>query len=227
MAAALSLLIILTVFVFITRLGAIALRMTGMPERVARFQCLSALSGAGYTTSESEMIVNYPVRRRIIALLIVAGNVGLLSLSATFIVSLLNTEGAPEAVANQVVWLAAAIALVWMLMLNPWVDRVLCGVMGRVLASTTSLGQRRYLRTLQVCDGISVAEHYHHVPGLGAVGALRLGDFGLRLLTVLKTDGATLTEPPSETVLSLGDRLVLYGPDEAHETFEDFIDSQQ
>ena len=226
MAAALSLLIILTVFFFVTRLGAIALRMTGMPERVARFQCLSALSGAGYTTSESEMIVNYPVRRRIIALLIVAGNVGLLSLSATFIVSLLNTEGAPEAVASQVGWLAGAIVIVWVLMLNPWVDRVLCGVMGRLLASTTSLGQRRYLRVLQVCDGISIAEHYHHAPKLETVAALRLGDFDLRLLTVLRSDGETLTEPSGDTVLSFGDRLVLYGPDAAHETFEDSIDDQ-
>ncbi len=102
MAAALSALIILTASVFITRLGAIALRMTGMPERVARFQCLTALSGTGFTTSESEMIINYPTRRRIIALLIIAGNVGLLSLSATLIVSLLNTDGHPEAVARQV-----------------------------------------------------------------------------------------------------------------------------
>ena len=53
MAAALSLLIILTVFFFVTRLGAIALRMTGMPERVARFQCLSALSGAGFASTNS------------------------------------------------------------------------------------------------------------------------------------------------------------------------------
>ena len=226
MAAALSLLIILTVFVVITRLGAIALRMTGMPERVARFQCLSALSGAGYTTSESEMIVNYPVRRRIIALLIVAGNVGLLSLSATFIVSLLNTDGAPEAVASHVVWLAAALVLVWLLMLNPAADRVLCALMAWLLAATTSLGRRRYLRTLQVCDGISVAEHYHHAPQLETVAALRLSSFDLRLLAVLTTDGETLTEPQSGTALAFGDRLVLYGPDAAHETFEDFIDSQ-
>ena len=226
MAAALSALVILTVSVFIVRLGAIALKMTGMPERVARFQCLSALSGAGFTTSESEMIINYPIRRRIIALLIIAGNVGLLSLSATLIVSLLNADGQPEALASQVLWLMGAIALVWLFMLNPLADRILCSLMGWVLAVTTSLGQRRYLRTLQVCNGLSVAEHMHHGEGLDTVASLPLAENSLRALALLRSDGSIVSEPAPDTALSHGDRLVLYGPDYAHEVFEDFLDGR-
>ena len=224
MAAALSLLVILTVSVFLIRIAAIALRMTGIPERVARFQCLSALSGAGFTTSESEMIVNYPVRRRIIALLIIAGNVGLLSLSATLVVSLLNTDGEPSAIAQQIAWLGGTLVVVWSIMLNPFTDRILCRLIGRLLAATTELGRRRYMRTLQVCNGFSVAEHDHHSAGVTQLSGFDLPRHGLMALAILRTDGASSSMPDDDAMVLLGDRLVLYGPDEAHERFEDAID---
>ena len=68
MGAAITLLVILTVSVFIVRVAAVALRLTGMPAEVARFQARSAFSGTGFTTSESEAIVNHPIRRRLIGL---------------------------------------------------------------------------------------------------------------------------------------------------------------
>jgi Trk-type K+ transport system membrane component len=64
MGTALSLLVVMTVLLFVVRVAAVALRLTGLVESAARFQALSAISGAGFTTRESESIVNYPVRRQ-------------------------------------------------------------------------------------------------------------------------------------------------------------------
>ena len=82
MGAAITLLVILTVSVVVIRAAAVALRLTGMPVEAARFQARSAFTGTGFTTSESESIVNYPVRRRVIALLMLYGNIGLASVLA-------------------------------------------------------------------------------------------------------------------------------------------------
>lgn len=49
----------------IVRAAAIALMMTGMDEKRARFQALSAFSGTGFTTREAEFVINHPKRRRI------------------------------------------------------------------------------------------------------------------------------------------------------------------
>ncbi len=111
-------------------------------------------------------------------------------------------------------------------MLNPLVDKALCRLMGWVLISMTSLGQRRYLRMLQVSNGLSVAEHYHHGEGLDTVASLQLDENSLSLLALLRDDGSIVSVPSPETSLSHGDRLVLYGPDDAHEVFEDFLDAQ-
>jgi hypothetical protein len=67
MIAALTLFAVLTLSVLVIRTGAVALRLTGLPEEPARFQARSAFTGTGFTTSESEAIVNHPVRRRIVA----------------------------------------------------------------------------------------------------------------------------------------------------------------
>ena len=54
-----TLLAILISFLFV-RAASIALMMTGLEKKKARFQALSAFSGTGFTTKEAEAIVNHP-----------------------------------------------------------------------------------------------------------------------------------------------------------------------
>jgi hypothetical protein len=82
-----------TLLLFALRVAAVALRLTELGESAARFQALSAISGAGFTTKESEFIVNYPVRRQIVSILIIIGNLGLVTVMATLVASLVQTEG--------------------------------------------------------------------------------------------------------------------------------------
>lgn len=93
MGAAISLFVVLSLSVFIIRIASVALRLTVIEDSIAKFQALSAFSGTGFTSRESEYIVNYPVRRRIITILIVIGNLGLVTVFAT-IVRLLSIPGA-------------------------------------------------------------------------------------------------------------------------------------
>lgn len=61
-----SLLLVVAVSLLATRVATVILVATGMSRAVARFQARSALTGAGFTTSESEAMVNHPVRRRVV-----------------------------------------------------------------------------------------------------------------------------------------------------------------
>ncbi|MFC1498249.1 hypothetical protein ACFLS1_07255 [Verrucomicrobiota bacterium] len=84
----LLLLITITVSFVIVRAGAIAFELTGLERSIARFQSLSCFSGTGFTTKESETIVSHPQRRHIATILIILGNVGLVTMIATFANSL-------------------------------------------------------------------------------------------------------------------------------------------
>ena len=58
-------LIFLVVWCFIFWIGSLLLEKTGLDRSKARFQTLSALTGTGFMTAESEDIVNHTKRRRI------------------------------------------------------------------------------------------------------------------------------------------------------------------
>jgi len=92
MGSVVILIIIVTASLICVRVGAIALELTGMEQDKARFQALSAFTNTGFTTRETEEITNFPVRRKIVTVLIVLGHAGTVSVIATFATSLLQRE---------------------------------------------------------------------------------------------------------------------------------------
>jgi hypothetical protein len=87
-----TLLVILVSFL-VVRAGAVILMMTGMHEKRARFQALSAFSGTGFTTKEAESVVNHPQRRRIVTWLMILGNAGIVTVIVTATSSLVTSRG--------------------------------------------------------------------------------------------------------------------------------------
>lgn len=221
MGAALSIFVLMSLSVFVIRLASVALRITGLPDDSARFQALSAFTGTGFTTREAESIVNYPVRRRIVGLLMIIGNLGLVTVFATLVVSLVNTEGEARAIAAQLGWLVLGLGLLWFLMLNRTADRMLCAGISRLLERLTVLGKRPFHRLLQVADGYSVCEHPlpHAWEAREAADVEReLRRLGLGLITVRAADD---TRAPARQS-GAGKMLVLFGPDHAHDSYARF-----
>lgn len=72
----------------IVRIGATAFEITGMENKMATFQAVSCFTSTGFTTTESEMITIYPLRRKIATFLMILGYAGLATFITTFINSL-------------------------------------------------------------------------------------------------------------------------------------------
>ena len=53
MGAALTIAVLLALSVSLVRIAGVAMRLTGLSEGVARFQCLSAPTGTGFTRHEA------------------------------------------------------------------------------------------------------------------------------------------------------------------------------
>ncbi|MDH5384587.1 MAG: hypothetical protein OEY18_07770, partial [Candidatus Aminicenantes bacterium] len=77
----------------VVRGAAVALMMTGMEKKKARFQALSAFSGTGFTTKEAEFVVNNPQRRKIITWLIIFGNAGIVTVIVAATSSMATSRG--------------------------------------------------------------------------------------------------------------------------------------
>ena len=220
MMAALTLLLVLVLSVVAVRTGAVALRLTGIPEDVARFQARSAFTGAGFTTSESEAIVNHPVRRRIASALMVVGNIGLVSVMTTVVVSLVGADAAEGSLVQQLLWLGGVLVLLWAVALNPTVDRVMCAALGRLLVRTHGFGARGPMRLLEMPSKHGVTRILVHAESGLAGRPLR--DFASEKLTVLgleREDGTFLSRPDPERPMVLADEVFVYGQDDVVKAF--------
>ncbi|MEA1872765.1 MAG: TrkA C-terminal domain-containing protein [Chloroflexota bacterium] len=87
------LLIAILVSFIVVRIGGFALQLTGIEPEVARFQALSAFSGTGFTTREAERVVGHKTRRRIVTILIILGNAGMVTVIATLVASFTQVSG--------------------------------------------------------------------------------------------------------------------------------------
>ena len=87
------LLTVILVSIIIVRIGGFALQLTGIEPDVARFQALSAFTGTGFTTRETERVVGHRTRRRIVTILIILGNAGLVTVIATSVASFTQVSG--------------------------------------------------------------------------------------------------------------------------------------
>ena len=86
-------LVAIFVSVLIVRAGAIALMMTGVDRPKAVFQSLSAFTGTGFTTREAELVVNNPLRRKIVSILMILGNAGIVAVIISATSSVVTSKG--------------------------------------------------------------------------------------------------------------------------------------
>lgn len=143
MEAAFTVMVIFTISTILVRIASTIMRLTGLPDNVARFQSLSAMTGTGFTTRESELIVNYPIRRRVLMTLMIIGNIGLVSVVSTFVVAFSEIGPERASVVQQVFWFTAALAVNFLVIVNPVVDGLLCRFLSWVLVRTTNLGEAK------------------------------------------------------------------------------------
>lgn len=213
MFALISLLFIVTISILIVRIASSALVMTGVSRDVARFQARSALSGTGFTTPESEQVVDHPVRRRIITALIMLQNAGLVTAVSALILSFVNTESTTE-VLHRVVLLLAGLGVLFFLAQSTLVDRGLSRLIEWALSRYTNLEVIDYYALLKLEHSYGVGR-VEVAPDSWLAGKtladLDLTSEGVLILGILRSDGSYVGAPRGRYTVNVGEVLTLYG----------------
>ena len=213
MIAILSLLLVLCISILVNRIATVALTHTGLSRESARFQARSAFSGVGYTTQEAESVVNHPVRRRILMLLMLLGNAGIVAAASSMILAFVQTARS-DRLWLRIALLVAGILLLWALANSRWVDRHLSNVVTWMLKRFTDLDVRDYAGLLQIGGDYQVVEML--VEGTDWLANKTLRDAKLRregviVLGVMRKDATYLGVPQPATAKAPGDVLLRYG----------------
>jgi len=210
----LFLIVTVTLSVLITRVGTVALTLTGISKESAFFQARSAFYGVGFTTAESEMVVNHPVRRRIVVGLLVLGNLGIATMVASLIVSLMASSNSGQWTQNLLL-LAAGLTTLCLLGSSRWLNQTMSRLLTAALRRWTSLDVRDYLALLHLCSGYAVLEMRGQPTDFLAdmtLAELNLSACGILVLGIQRASGLFVGAPTGQTRILAQDTLIMYGP---------------
>lgn len=211
MIAIASLLVVVTLSLLVTRVATVVLVATGMSRHSARFQARSAFTGSGFTTRESEEVVNHPIRRRVVLFLMLLGNAGIVAGAGSLIIGF---RGGGSTQWKSAAELLAGLAGLLLLARSSWVDRRLTRTIRRVLIRHTDVHTRDIASLLDLTGNFSVAELAVE-PGDWLAGrplsALGLRQEGVMVLGVNRPDGTQVKVPGSWTVIRPEDTVIIYG----------------
>ena len=222
MFSILSLLLIITLSILITRIATIALAHTGLSREVARFQARSAFTGVGFTTGEAEKVVNHPVRRRIILLLMLLGKGGIATAIATLLLSFLSENGGGMPLVKIVV-LLGGIAALWGVAQSRWIDRRLSKLIGLALRKYSKVDMKDYASLLHLAGEYRVTELQVKSSDWLAnqtLADLHLRDEGITVLGIERPEDLYIGGPSGATKILPGDNLILYGRKQALEALD-------
>jgi len=213
LAALASLLTVLTLALLINRIASIALTLTGLSQESAQFQARSAYTGVGFTTNEAEQVVNHPVRRRILMLLMLLGNVGVITAISSLMLTFINTVG-PSAWVPRLLILALGLVILWLVARSKWVDRYVSKIIKWALRRWTDLDVKDYASLLHLSGDYTVTElnvqpqdWLAHRP----LSELNLQEEGTVVLGIVRSNGRYVGAPKGETRVYPDDTLLLYG----------------
>jgi hypothetical protein len=112
--------IYLVIIATIIEINTILFSITGIKRQVARFQVISLMTGTGFTTGESEVILGHPFRRRLGIFLILFG-----AFSFAVIISSLSNILSNDVLTPKVLYIEAGLIFLFFLLKLPFFQKVL------------------------------------------------------------------------------------------------------
>ena len=200
----------------ISELFSLLFRFTGLPEEKARFQVISLLTGCGFTTHESELLLSTRSRRRLARLTMLFGYVFNLTIVSAFInvfFSLKVSELAADIISSIIPLSVVLFILAFIRVpkVRAWGDRLIEKLAGRIIhkdtANTVWLMDYIGEETIAQVTLYEVPEELKGVP-LSASGLKTEQNI---LVMLVEPKGGKAEPAGADTVFQPEDKLTVFG----------------
>ena len=208
---------IILLYWVITELFTFFFRLTGLPAERARFQVISMLTGTGFTTRESEMIMSSRRRRRLARVTMLFGYVFNITIVTAFInvfLSMKVIQVGHQFLGFLIPLGTAALIFIFMRVprIHAWGDNFLRRLADRVF------NRKEAFNAVMLIDNISSASivqvTLRHIPdeyrGVSLADTRLRADTGI-LVMLVEHQGGKALPAQADTVFEPGDRLTVFG----------------
>ncbi len=208
--------LIILVYWVISELFTMLFRFTGLPDERARFQVVSLLTGCGFTTRESELILTTRSRRRLARITMLFGYVFNITIVSAFVnvflsLKLVQVENYIGAVLIPLAAVIAVLAAVRIRFIRTRCDRLIEKLIGKFM-HTDSVNTVMLIDYIG-SDSIAVVT-LNDIPDDLRDKPLR--DTGLKtdkkiLVMLIEKKNRKAAPADAETVFEKGDKLTVFG----------------
>lgn len=208
---AVPVILVIAISVLIVKIATVALRMTGLDEKKAYFQALSAFTGTGFTTKDSELVFEEDIRRKIIIILMVLGNAGLISVITTLVISFGRGNMLPVVVNAGIVLLL--IFILFKALTHKGVTKFLNDKIESRLEKRAPFQKRPVEEVLRIAKDygiaeVSIGEQCQDLNKTLSASSLRENDI---LVLAIERKSGVVPAPKASDQITLGDTLICYG----------------
>lgn len=209
-----SLILFLVAFVvlwLLIEILSIVMKLTGLGLSKSRFQIISILTHTGFTTRESELIVQHPVRRRIASALMIVSYVAQATL-ITLLFDMLNSD--QQSLLFIFIALSAMLLFIIFVTKNKyissWFERFTEKILMR---SMKKIDERHIEKILNLSPDFSIYELVVDIDSTICKKTLREIHLKENYIQILKIDrGSEVIDfPTADTQVLPGDRMIVYG----------------
>ncbi len=214
MVPLLSVILILIFSIIITKVATATLVNTGLSQKAAKFQARSAFTGCGFTTSEAEKITQHPIRRKIVQVMMLLGNAGIVTVIASLLLTFVNQdEKALPAYFNLIIIVASVVLLAIITSsraIDKWLDKMINITLGKI----TKLNIRDYSALHKLSYDFQIAEL--HVREDDWINGKKVKECmpeqcEVKLLGIEKPGWEYIGFPKQDYIIEENDLLILYG----------------
>jgi hypothetical protein len=214
-----TLFFLLIYFIIITvviEIHALLFQLTGLKEEISRFQVISLMTGTGFTTGESELILGHPVRRKLAAFLILFG-----AFSLAVIISSISNFLSNELHMKEILAIAGGVLLVFAVLKLKWMRKRLSKLFSQEMKHKVELAdlplREVFLKNKEDC----VLNLHVYEKSLAVLGTLKsaVGDRDIVVLLIMRGE-VVIRKKVYDTPIHGGDQILLFG--NRREIFEVF-----
>jgi hypothetical protein len=219
---------ILLYFVIISlviEISVVLFNATGMKTNVSRFQVISMLTGTGFTTDESKVILDHPLRRKIAAFLILFG-----AFSLAVIISSISNILADDLRITELTIICAVLVVVFAVIKTPWVKQVFSNQVENEMEHHYQMYERPikdvlYLNHDDLVTELTIDEKSKYI-------GQRIEDFLDKKQDIsvlfIKRGEVQIRKDLYDTEIREGDQIFVYGnKNDIQQKFEDDLERKQ
>jgi len=203
--------LVIAISVFVVKIATIALKMTGLDEKRAYFQALSAFTGTGFTTRDSELVLQDDIRRKIVIILMILGNAGFITVITTIVISL--GKGKEGTLFLNVGLVLLLIFILYKILTHKGIKKFLNDKIEARLEKRPLFQKRPIEEVIRIAKNYGIAEvtikeNCQDLNKTLSESTLRDMDI---LVLAIERENAVIPTPKARDRIKLGDTLICYG----------------